>query len=138
MQLLARYGVVFRDLVTREHLGVPWRDIVRALRRQEARGVVRGGRFVAGFVGEQYALPEAVDALRRVRRAERDGAMVRINAADPLNLAGVITPGARVAALHSNAVTFRDGLPVVIEEGRSVGSLEGDASDALAAIAGAE
>ena len=138
MQLLARYGVVFRDLVAREHLGVPWRDIVRALRRQEARGVVRGGRFVAGFVGEQYALPEAVDALRRVRRSERDGEMVRVNAADPLNLAGVITPGARVAALHSNAVTFRDGLPVAIEEGRSVRSLEGDASDALAAIAASD
>jgi ATP-dependent Lhr-like helicase len=138
MQLLARYGVVFRDLVAREHLGVPWRDIVRALRRQEARGVVRGGRFVAGFVGEQYALPEAVDALRRVRKQERSEEIVRVNAADPLNLAGVITPGPRVAALHSNAVTFRDGLPVAIEEGRSVRSLDGDASDALAAIAGAE
>ncbi len=138
MQLLARYGVVFRDLVAREHLGVSWRDIVRALRRQEARGVVRGGRFVAGFVGEQYALPEALDALRRVRKQERSEEMVRVSAADPLNLAGVITPGPRVAALHSNAVTFRDGLPVVIEEGRSVRSLEGDASDGLAAIAGVE
>jgi ATP-dependent Lhr-like helicase len=138
MQLLARYGVVFRDLVAREQPGVPLRDIVRALRRQEARGVVRGGRFVAGFVGEQYALPEAVDALRRVRRQARAGETVRVNAADPLNLAGIITPGARVSALHTNAVTFRDGLPVVIEEGRSIRSLDGYASDALAAIASAE
>ncbi len=124
MQLLARYGVVFRDLVAREHLGVPWRDIVRALRRQEARGVVRGGRFVSGFVGEQYALPEAVDALRRVRRLERSGEIVRVSAADPLNLVGIIMPGARVPALHTNAVTYRDGLPITVEEGRSVRSLE--------------
>ncbi len=125
MQLLARYGVVFRDLVARENVAVPWRDILRALRRQEARGVVRGGRFVAGFVGEQYALPDAVDALRRVRRTERDGDIVRLSAADPLNLAGIITPGARVAALATNAITFRDGMPVAIEEGRKLHVLEG-------------
>ena len=71
---------------------------------------MRGGRFVAGFIGEQYALPEAVDGLRRVRREERTGEIVRINAADPLNLAGIITPGPRVPALHTNAVIFRDGL----------------------------
>jgi ATP-dependent Lhr-like helicase len=99
---------------------------------------VRGGRFVAGFVGEQYALPEAVDALRRVRRQERKQETVRVTAADPLNLAGIITPGARVSALHTNAVTFRDGLPVAIEEGRSIRSLDGDASDALAAIAASD
>jgi ATP-dependent Lhr-like helicase len=127
MQLLARYGVVFRDLVAREHLGVQWRDIVRALRRQEARGVVRGGRFVAGFVGEQYALPEAVEALRRIRKQERTGEIVRVNAADPLNLAGIITPGPRVAAVHTNAVTYRDGLPITIEEGNNVRTLEAPA-----------
>jgi ATP-dependent Lhr-like helicase len=127
MQLLARYGVIFRDLATREHLGVQWRDIVRALRRQEARGVVRGGRFVAGFVGEQYALPEAVDVLRRVRKQERTGDIVRVNAADPLNLSGIITPGPRVAALHTNAVTYRDGLPITIEEGNNVRTLEAPA-----------
>jgi ATP-dependent Lhr-like helicase len=123
MQLLSRYGVVFRDLVAREHVGLPWRDIVRALRRQEARGVVRGGRFVAGFIGEQYALPEAVDALRRVRKQARTDETVRISAADPLNLAGIITPGARVPALHTNAITYRDGLPVTIEEGKTVRTL---------------
>ncbi len=118
MQLLARYGVVFRDLVVRESFAVPWRDVVRALRRQEARGVVRGGRFVAGFIGEQYAMPDAVDGLRRIRREERTGDTVRINAADPLNLAGIITPGARVPALHQNALIYRDGIPVATEEGK--------------------
>jgi ATP-dependent Lhr-like helicase len=127
MQLLARYGVVFRDLIARENLMVPWRDVVRALRRQEARGVVRGGRFVSGFVGEQYALPEAVDALRRVRRQERTGETLRVNGADPLNLAGIITPGARVSAVHTNAVTYRDGLPVTVEDGRSLHVLDADA-----------
>jgi len=111
MQLLARYGVVFRDLVARETFTVPWRDVVRALRRQEARGVVRGGRFVAGFIGEQYSMPDAVDALRRVRREERRGDIVRVSGSDPLNLAGIITPGARVAAVHRNEVVYRDGIP---------------------------
>ncbi len=111
MQLLARYGVVFRDLVARETFTVPWRNVVRALRRQEARGVVRGGRFVAGFIGEQYAMPDAVDSLRRVRREERTGEIVRVSATDPLNLAGIITPGPRVAAVHRNEVVYRDGIP---------------------------
>jgi ATP-dependent helicase Lhr and Lhr-like helicase len=119
-QLLARYGVVFRDLVVRETFAVPWRDVVRALRRMEARGSVRGGRFVSGFIGEQYALPECVDALRRVRRHERSGETVRLNASDPLNLAGIITPGPRVPALPRNALTLRDGLVVSVEEGRRV------------------
>jgi ATP-dependent Lhr-like helicase len=123
-QLLARYGVVFRDVVARENFTVAWRDVMRALRRMEMRGDVRGGRFVSGFVGEQYALPEAVDALRRVRREERTGETVRINAADPLNLVGIITPGARVASVHTNAVVFRDGVVVSVEEGRKVTSRE--------------
>ena len=132
MQLLARYGVVFRDLVVRETYAVPWRDVVRALRRQEARGIVRGGRFVAGFIGEQYALPEAVDALRRVRREERTGELVRINASDPLNLAGIITPGARVPAVHTNAIFFRDGVPVAVEEGKNLVARPEAPEDALA------
>jgi ATP-dependent Lhr-like helicase len=111
-QLLSRYGVVFRDVVARENIALPWREIVRALRRQEARGVVRGGRFVAGFVGEQYALPEAVDALRRVRKQERGVETVRLSACDPLNLAGIILPGPRMPALQTNALVLRDGLPV--------------------------
>jgi|CXWL01.1.fsa_nt_gi ATP-dependent Lhr-like helicase len=119
-QLLARYGVVFRDLVVRENFAVPWRNVIRALRRMEMRGDVRGGRFVAGFIGEQYALPEAVDGLRRVRREERSGETIRINAADPLNLAGIITPGPRVPAIHTNAVIYRDGIVVAVEEGRKL------------------
>jgi ATP-dependent Lhr-like helicase len=108
-QLLARYGVVFRDLVARESFSTPWREVVRALRRREARGLVRGGRFVAGFIAEQYALPEAVDALRRVRRSPRAGHEVRVRACDPLNLVGILTPGARAPSHHGPWLVFRDG-----------------------------
>ena len=87
-QLLVRWGVIFRDLLARESLVVPWRNVLWALRRMEARGSARGGRFVTGFVGEQYALPGAVDALRATRRRERSGECVRVNAVDPLNLVG--------------------------------------------------
>ena len=111
-QLLFRYGVIFRDLIQRENLNVPWRDILRALRRMEARGTVRGGRFVAGFYGEQYARPEAVESLRKVRRAEKKGELVRVSAVDPLNLVGIITPGPRVTAVHTRAVIYRDGVPL--------------------------
>jgi len=111
-QLLARYGVVFRDLVVRESLGVPWREILWALRRLEARGQIRGGRFVAGFVGEQYALPEAVDRLRRVRATKLEGECVRLSACDPLNLVGIVVPGARVPATRGNFVYFADGVAV--------------------------
>ena len=111
-QLLARWGVLFRDVVARETLAVPWREILWALRRLEARGTVRGGRFVTGFVGEQYALPAAVDLLRETRRRERTGEIVRLAAVDPLNLVGVVTPGPRVPAVRGNVVVYRDGLPV--------------------------
>ncbi|HKR98899.1 MAG TPA: hypothetical protein VJU79_05235, partial [Candidatus Dormibacteraeota bacterium] len=110
-QLLVRWGVVFRDVVTRETLNVAWRDILWALRRMEARGTARGGRFVTGFIGEQYALPEAVEQLRAVRKAPRTDEQVRLSAADPLNLAGIITPGPRIPAIRTNTVVFRDGLP---------------------------
>jgi ATP-dependent Lhr-like helicase len=110
-QLLARWGVVFHDLLARETLAVPWREILWALRRMEARGTARGGRFVAGLSGEQYALPEAVDLLRTVRRSELDGSVVTLSAADPLNLVGIVVPGPRVPALHTNRVAFRDGTP---------------------------
>jgi ATP-dependent Lhr-like helicase len=111
-QLLARWGVVFWDLMVRENLALPWREVIWALRRMEARGLIRGGRFVSGFVGEQYALPDAVEELRRVRRTSRSGELVRISAADPLNLVGIVVPGARVPAVRSNSVVYRDGLPV--------------------------
>jgi ATP-dependent Lhr-like helicase len=108
---LQRYGVVFRDLVRRDPFTVPWREVLRALRRMEARGTVRGGRFVTGFVGEQYALPEAVESLRRVRREPRDGTLIEVSACDPLNLTGVILPGARIPSIPGRTVTFLDGLP---------------------------
>jgi ATP-dependent Lhr-like helicase len=110
-QLLARWGVVFRDLVVRETFTVPWREVLWAFRRMEARGTIRGGRFVNGFSGEQYAVPEAVDALRAVRKDERTGETVTISAADPLNLVGTVVPGARIPALMTNAVTYVDGVP---------------------------
>ncbi|MBI1843752.1 MAG: DEAD/DEAH box helicase [Actinobacteria bacterium] len=119
-QLLVRWGVVFRDLVVREPATVPWRDLLWALRRLEARGVIRGGRFVTGFVGEQYALPEAIDALRRTRRRGPDGETVTLSGADPLNLVGIITPGPRVPALRTNTVSYRDGAPVDLEAGQLV------------------
>ncbi len=119
-QLLRRYGVVFRDLVRREGMAPSWRDVLVAYRRMELQGEVRGGRFVAGFTGEQFALPEAVEALRAIRKRSREAGPaleVRLSAADPLNLTGVILPGARVPGMASRVVIFRDGLPVGTEDG---------------------
>jgi ATP-dependent Lhr-like helicase len=120
-QLLRRYGVVFRRVVTRESLLAPWRDILRAYRRLEARGDIRGGRFVGGFSGEQYALTEAVGLLRTVRREGVRGELVAVSGADPLNLAGIITPGDTVAALATNRILYRDGIPVAVKEGEGRG-----------------
>ncbi len=111
-QLLRRYGIVTRELVAREPLAPPWGVLARAYRRAEARGEVRGGRFVAGLVGEQFALQEAVDAVRAVHRREPSGEVVRVSACDPLNLVGILTPGARVPAVLGNEVFYRDGVPV--------------------------
>jgi len=116
--LLRRYGVVFRRVLERESLMPPWRDLLRAYRRLEARGEIRGGRFVDGFSGEQFALPEAVGRLREVRREPRRGAMVSVSAADPLNLLGIVTPGERLPALSGNRVLYRDGEPIAVWEGR--------------------
>ncbi len=130
-QLLARYGVVFRDLMARESFALPWREILWALRRLEARGTVRGGRFVSGFVGEQYALPEAVEMLRQTRRRERTEEIVRVAAVDPLNLVGILTPGPRVPAQRGSLVVYRDGLPLV--EGAAVVRADTTAAGAHAA-----
>ena len=111
-QLLRRYGVVFPEVLARDALAPRWRDLVRVYRRFEARGEIRGGRFVTGYVGEQFAMPEAVDRLRNVRKAKPDGRLVVVSACDPLNLAGVLTPGPRVPAVLGNRVVYRDGLPV--------------------------
>ncbi len=116
-QLLRRYGVVFRCLVTRESLLAPWRDVLRVFRRLEARGEIRGGRFVGGFSGEQYALAEAVGLLRTVRREEPVGELIAVSGADPLNLVGIVTPGDIVAGLATNRILFRDGIPVALREG---------------------
>ena len=108
--------MVFRDLVVRETLTVPWRDVLWALRRMEARGTIRGGRFVNGFTGEQYAVPEAIEVLRSVRKAQRTGETVRISAADPLNLVGIVLPGPRVPALPTNSITYVDGVAAPADE----------------------
>ncbi|MGH3167997.1 MAG: Lhr family helicase, partial [Trebonia sp.] len=108
-QLAARWGVVFRDLLVRENLGVPWREVLWALRRMEARGTVGGGRFVNGFSGEQLAHPDAIETLRAVRKAPLSGETVRVSAADPLNLAGIVLPGPRIPAIAANSVTYTDG-----------------------------
>jgi ATP-dependent Lhr-like helicase len=102
---------VFRDLLAREAHAPAWRDLVRIYRRLEMSGELRGGRLVGGFVGEQFAAPEAVDALRATRRDERRGEIVRLSACDPLNLVGIVTPGPRVQAIQSNTVTYVDGVP---------------------------
>jgi ATP-dependent Lhr-like helicase len=110
-QLLRRWGVVFRDLAVRDAFRLPWREVQWALRRLEDRGLVRGGRFVGGFSGEQYALPEAAEQLAHVRKLPRRGERVLINATDPLNLVGVIVPGEAVPALRTNQVVLVDGVP---------------------------
>ncbi|HZP89260.1 MAG TPA: ATP-dependent DNA helicase, partial [Burkholderiales bacterium] len=111
--LLRRYGVVFWRLLAREAEWLPpWRELLMALRRLETRGEIRGGRFVAGYSGEQFAMPEAVGALRAIRRSERSNTQCVISGADPLNLAGFLTPGAKVPALASNRLLLRDGVPL--------------------------
>jgi ATP-dependent helicase Lhr and Lhr-like helicase len=136
--LLARYGVLFRALVARESLLPPWREILWSLRRLEARGEVRGGRFVDGFAGEQFALPEAVAGLRAARRARRAGGegaagnghattdgdaaphLVSVSGADPLNLTGLLTPGERLPSLTGNRLLYRDGVPLAVRESKRV------------------
>ena len=99
-QLLERWGVIFRDLLAREMLAPPWRDLLPVLRRKEAQGEIRGGRFVSGFSGEQFARPEAIDLLRAIRRSDPSAEEnLDISNADPLNLAGIILPGPRVSTL---------------------------------------
>ncbi|HEY7653642.1 MAG TPA: DEAD/DEAH box helicase [Methylomirabilota bacterium] len=123
-QYIKRYGIVFRDLLQREP-GVPaWRDLLRVYRRLEMRGDLRGGRIVGGFVGEQFAAPEALEALRAVRREQPSGQLVRVSAVDPLNLVGIVTPGPRVPAVLGHHVEYRDGVPV-LDTARPVGERAG-------------
>ena len=118
--LLLRYGVVFRALLSNEKLLPPWRELLAIYRRLEDRGEIRGGRFVDGFSGEQFALPEAIGRLRKMRRAGPSGSQVAISAADPLNLVGTIIPGQRPAALAGNRILYRDGEPLAILEAGQV------------------
>ena len=123
-QILKRYGIVFPELLAREAMAPSWRELLRVYRRSEARGEIRGGRFVAGFVGEQFAVPEAVEMLRSLRKSEPAGELITISACDPLNVAGILTPGPRVPALQGNLVVFRDGVPVASVEGRKLVDLD--------------
>ena len=122
---LLRYGVVFRDLVVREVLAPPWRELAAVLRRLEARGEIRGGRFVSSFAGEQFALPEAIDLARQVRRQAGDGVRVRLSAVDPLNLTGIVTPAPRVPAIAGRFLSFVDGLPQPEDEPQAKDPLVG-------------
>jgi ATP-dependent Lhr-like helicase len=110
LQFLNRWGVVFRDLMVRETLAPPWRDLLVIYRRMEARGELRGGRFVSGFVGEQFARPEALDLLRHVRRTSASGEEIWIAHTDPLNLTGVILPGPRTGTLAQGSLRLIDGV----------------------------
>jgi ATP-dependent Lhr-like helicase len=114
--LLHRYGVMFRRLLAREAGAPAWRELLLVYRRMEARGEIRGGRFVSGMSGEQFALPEAVGQLRAIRRLESSGRLIAVGAADPLNLAGIITPGERIAAVARSRILYRDGVPALALE----------------------
>jgi ATP-dependent Lhr-like helicase len=116
--LLRRWGVIFWRLLAREADWLPpWRELLMCCRRLEARGEIRGGRFIAGFSGEQYAAPEAIALLRAARRREADGQMLSLSGADPLNLVGILTPGARLPSLSGNRLLYRDGVPIALLSG---------------------
>ena len=130
--LLCRYGVVFWKLLEREAPWLPpWRELLRVYRRLEARGEIRGGRFVEGLVGEQFALPEAIAPLRAVRRRADVGERICLSGADPLNLVGTVLAGDKVPALTASRVLYRDGMPVAAQVGaRCVALIDADAADA--------
>ena len=118
--LLRRYGILFRKLAERENLAPAWRDLVRVLRTLEARGQIRGGRFVEGYYGEQFALPEAIVELRNVKKENKHDVLISISAADPLNLTGIMTPGRRIPAYSGNRILYRDGVPIVVREANEI------------------
>jgi ATP-dependent Lhr-like helicase len=123
--LLQRYGIVFWRLLEREAAWLPpWRDLLRVYRRLESRGEIRGGRFVAGFSGEQFALPDAVGALREIRRQGGSDELTSLSAADPLNLVGILTPGPKLAALTGNRLLYQDGLPIALRAAGEVHFLQ--------------
>ena len=128
--LLRRYGVVFRRLLERESLKVSWFELIRVYRRLEARGEIRGGFFVGGVSGEQFALPEAIGLLRSIRKTAPKAELIAISGADPLNLAGILTPGPRIACVTANRLLLRDGVPVAALEAGNILMLENE-SDAF-------
>jgi ATP-dependent Lhr-like helicase len=114
--LLRRYGVIFREVLTRETILPRWRELLVVLRRLEDRGEVRGGRFVSGFLGEQFALPAALQSLRAMRGVQPDGETITVSSADPLNFVGILVPGERVSATSGKVVAFRDGVALPVDE----------------------
>ena len=133
--LLQRYGIVFRRLLTREPNAATWRELTMVLRRLEARGEIRGGRFVSGMSGEQFATPEAVAALRDARRAPLSGELITISAVDPLNLVGIVTGHERIAAVAGTRIVYRDGIPLAALEGDYVVPISDYEPAAAAAVA---
>ena len=133
--LLRRYGVIFRRLLAREATSVTWRELVYVYRRLEARGEIRGGRFVAGLSGEQYALPDAVERLREIRRTTADDRLVTISAADPLNLTGIVTSGDRLRTVAANRIVYLRGVPVSAMEGDMLRALAPVKATLAAAVA---
>lgn len=119
-QLLHRYGIVFPEVLAREPMAPRWRDLLQVYRRAESRGEIRGGRFVTGLIGEQFAMPEAVEKLRLLRKAEPDDRLSLASACDPLNLAGILTPGPRLPAVPGNQLVFRDGVPLATVQGGEI------------------
>jgi ATP-dependent helicase Lhr and Lhr-like helicase len=138
--LLTRYGIIFRRLLARETNAAPWRQLTRVYRRLEARGEIRGGRFVAGMSGEQFALPEAVERLREIRRTSHDGRLITISAADPLNLTGILTTDDRIRTIAATRIAYRDGVALAAMEGDYVRPLAeidpAAARDVASALAG--
>jgi ATP-dependent helicase Lhr and Lhr-like helicase len=132
--LLRRYGVVSRRIAEKESLHVPWFELIRVFRRLEARGEVRGGYFVGGLSGEQFARPEAIGLLRSIRKANAKGELLTISAADPLNLVGILAPGPRIAAITPHRILLRDGVPIAALKAGAVISLNGEAVEGERAI----
>jgi ATP-dependent Lhr-like helicase len=132
--MLRRYGVVFRRLVVHDGIEVPWRELLREYRRLEARGEIRGGRFVTGASGEQFATSDAVTLMRDIRRQKSGGDIVVISAADPLNLTGIVDAGERVRRVPGTRVAYREGIAAAVLEGdylRLITPLEPDAAAAV-------
>ena len=127
--LLRRYGIVFRRMLERESLTVSWFELVRIYRRLEARGEIRGGHFVSGVSGEQFALPEAIGLLRSIRKEPGRAELITICGADPLNATGILTPGPRVAAITANRILLRDGVPIAALEAGRIIALEREAPE---------